>query len=162
MGGPVDARTARRYISRMSAKPSLYEQDFYAWSREQAALLRAGNAAEADLAHIAEEIESMGKTEKRELMSRLTVLLLHLAKWRFQPGLRGRSWRLTIEVQRLDLADVLDDNPSLRPLLGPSLDHVWRRASLEAQRETDLDPSIFPKDCPWTPEQVLDDGFWPE
>ena len=94
--------------------------------------------------------------------SRLTVLLLHLAKWRFQPGLRGRSWRLTIEVQRLDLADVLDDNPSLRPLLGPSLDHVWRRASLEAQRETDLDPSIFPKDCPWTPEQVLDDGFWPE
>jgi hypothetical protein len=75
----------------MSSRSSLRESDFYAWSLEQAALLRAGRAEEADLAAIAEEIESMGKTEKRELVSRLTVLLLHLLKWRFQPARATRS-----------------------------------------------------------------------
>ena len=101
----------------MSAKTNLYERDFYAWTREQAELLRAGKISEADLENIAEEIDSMGKTEKRELISRLTILLLHLAKWRFQQGLRGRSWRLSIEGQRLDIADLIDDNPSLKPYL---------------------------------------------
>ncbi len=146
----------------MSAKPSLYDRDFFAWTREQAGLLRAGRISEIDLENIAEEIESMGKTEKRELSSRLTVLLLHLAKWRFQPGLRGRSWRLGIESQRLDIADLLDDNPSLRPLLTEILGRAWRRASLEAQKETGFDASTFPSECPWTAEQALDEGFWPE
>ena len=85
----------------MSARTTLYDRDFYAWSREQAELLRAGELGRADLEHIAEEIESMGKTEKRELVSRLTVLLLHLLKWRFQPELRSANWRLTVEEQRL-------------------------------------------------------------
>ncbi|MSW82828.1 MAG: DUF29 family protein, partial [Actinobacteria bacterium] len=74
---------------------SLYEADFYAWANQQAALLRRGKLSSADIAHIAEEIESMGKSEKRELINRLTVLLLQLLKWRFQPGLRGNSWRYT-------------------------------------------------------------------
>ena len=68
---------------------ALYDQDFYAWANEQAALLRAGKLSAADIEHIAEEIESMGKTEKRELVNRLAVLMLHLLKWQFQPGLRG-------------------------------------------------------------------------
>ena len=85
----------------MLAPDSNYERDFYAWANEQAALLRAGRLGEADFKHIAEEIESMGKTEKRELVSRLTVLLLHLLKWRFQPELRSANWRLTVEEQRL-------------------------------------------------------------
>ena len=79
-------------------KTPLYDRDFYAWANEQASLLRKGDLSHADIEHIAEEIESMGKTEKRELISRLTVLLLHLLKWRFQPTLRGKSWRLSIEV----------------------------------------------------------------
>ena len=74
---------------------SLYERDFYAWANEQAALLRAGKLDSADIENIAEEIESMGRSEKRELINRLAVLLLHLLKWRFQPGLRGNSWRAT-------------------------------------------------------------------
>ncbi|MCT6678023.1 DUF29 domain-containing protein, partial [Staphylococcus aureus] len=77
---------------------TLYEQDFYAWANEQAGLLRAGKLAQADIEHIAEEIESMGKTEKRELVSRLAVLLLHLLKWQFQPGRRGTSWQATIRL----------------------------------------------------------------
>jgi hypothetical protein len=79
----------------MTSRRSLHDNDFYAWSLEQAALLRAGRVGEADLATIAEEIESMGKTEKRELVSRLTVLLLHLLKWERQPAGRSNSWRLS-------------------------------------------------------------------
>ena len=76
-------------MSKRVADPDNYQRDFYAWAKEQAALLRAGKVAEADLAHIAEEIDSMGRTEKRELVSRLTVLLLHLLKWRFQRTYRA-------------------------------------------------------------------------
>src|SRR5258708_5354169 len=101
----------------MPAKVDLYERDFYAWSREQAGLLRAGKLSQADIAHIAEEIDSMGRTEKRELIRRFAVLLLHLLKWRFQPAKRGPSWEASVRVQRNRLADHLDDNPSLRPLL---------------------------------------------
>ncbi len=92
---------------------SNYDLDFYAWANEQVALLRAGELSTADIEHIAEEIESMGRTEKRELVNRLTVLLLHLLKWRFQPRRRSASWEASIKIQRLKLADHLKDNPSL-------------------------------------------------
>src|SRR5271169_281120 len=146
----------------MSAKATRYDQDFYAWTREQADLLRAGRASDADLENIAEEIESMGKTEKRELVSRLTVLLLHLIKWRFQPVKRGRSWHLSIYGQRLDIEDLLSDNPSLRPIVSLSIGQAWRRALIEAEKETGLDASTFPADCPWAAERILSDDFWPE
>jgi hypothetical protein len=145
----------------MSAKSLLYERDFYAWSREQAELLRAGKLAEADVEHIAEEIDSMGRTEKRELISRLSVLLLHLLKWRHQPGKRGPSWEASIRVQRNRLADHLDDNPSLKPLLPKALVSAYRDAALEATAETGLPGATFSEACPWTVEQVLDGGFWP-
>lgn len=98
----------------------LYDRDFYAWSREQAELLRSGKLAEADIENIAEEIDSMGRTEKRELISRLTVLLLHLLTWRFQPGKRGPSWEASIANQRDDIADHLDDNPRSEALAAAS------------------------------------------
>jgi len=83
---------------------TLYERDFHAWAGEQAGLLRAGKLAEADLPHIIEEIESLGRGEKREFVDRLIVLLVHLLEWRYQPGLRGNAWRLSIEEQRIRLA----------------------------------------------------------
>ena len=98
----------------MPTRRSLHDSDFYAWSLEQAALLRAGGVGDLDLAAIAEEIESMGKTEKRELISRLTVLLLPLLKWQRQPGGRGNSWRLSIADARDEIADSSTDNPSLK------------------------------------------------
>src|ERR1700691_5077700 len=109
------------------APDSDYDRDFYAWANKQAALLRAGKLSEADFEHIAAEIESMGKTEKRELISRLTVLLLHLLKWRYQPEKRGASWEASIRVQRNRFADHLEDNPSLRPLLPQALLGLSRR-----------------------------------
>jgi hypothetical protein len=146
----------------MASKSPLYDEDFYAWSRQQAELLRAGDLARADIENIAEEIASMGRTEKRELVSRLTILLLHLLKWRYQPDNRGASWEASIRVQRNRLDDHLDDNPSLRPLLPHALASAYRDAALEAVAETGLPLAAFPKDCPWAIEQVLGAGFWPE
>jgi hypothetical protein len=91
---------AAHAITETDAMTSLYDSDFFAWANEQASLLRAGKLSSADIENIAEEIESMGKSEKRELVSRLTILLLHLLEWQSQPGLRGNSWRYTIKVQR--------------------------------------------------------------
>jgi hypothetical protein len=138
-----------------------YDRDFYAWANEQASLLRAGRLAEADIAHIAEEIESMGKTEKRELVSRLEVLLLHLLKWEFQPGLRGASWEASIKVQRNALEDHLEDNPSLKALLPEAIGRAYRNAVIQAEAETGLIAKGFPVACPWSFEQMMDPDFWP-
>jgi hypothetical protein len=144
----------------MSNSP-LYDRDFYAWSQEQARLLRSGKLSEADLEHIAEEIESMGKSEKRELVNRLSVLLVHLLKWQFQPTGRCTSWRLTIEEQRDRLVDHLADNPSLKATLGASIITAQRLAILGAARETGLDVGTFPTLCPWSFEQISAPDFWP-
>ncbi|MGO9770333.1 MAG: DUF29 domain-containing protein [Roseiarcus sp.] len=146
----------------MPGKTSLYDQDFYAWSRQQAELLRAGRLAQADLEHIAEEIESMGKTEKRELVSRLTVLLLHLLKWRYQAEGRGNSWRLSIANSRDEIVDLLDDNPSLKSQLVGVTVSAYRFARRKAAIETNLGEERFPAECPWSFAQATDAAFWPE
>jgi hypothetical protein len=141
---------------------TLYDLDFYAWTNEQVRLLRAGQLSEADIEHIAEEIESMGRAEKRELVSRLTVLLLHLLKWKFQPNPRGSSWEATIAVQRDDLTDHLADNPSLKASLGEAMVSAYRKAIIMAAGETGLDRSTFPAICAWSFEEVMDPNFWPD
>ncbi len=139
-----------------------YDRDFYAWATEQAALLRAGRFAEADVQHIAEEIETLGRGEKRELVNRLAVLLLHLLKWEYQPEPRGKSGRLTIGEQRRQLSRHLRDNPSLRASQDEAMADAYGDAVLRAERETDLPRDLFPWSCPYSVEQVMDDGFWPE
>jgi hypothetical protein len=140
----------------------LYDEDFYAWANEQAALLRAGDLSQADVEHIAQEIESMGRTEKRELASRLKVLIAHLLKWRFQPEKRTKSWEVSIRVQRRELVDHIDDNPSLKPLIDRVLEKAYPDAALVAALETGLSETVFPKLCPWTFAQIIDEQFWPE
>ena len=143
-------------------KAALYDEDFFAWANEQAALLRAGKLAAADIEHIAEEIESMGRTEKREFVNRLAVLLLHLLKWRFQPERRGNSWRLSISNQRRQLGRHLRDNPSLKSALPEALDDAFGDAVNDAAGETGLSVETFPTACPWPFEQIMDAGFWPD
>ncbi len=140
---------------------SLYEQDFYAWANEQAALLRAGKLTTADIEHIAEEIESMGRGEMRELVSCLAVLLAHLLKWRFQPESRGKSWRLTIDEQRGQIRRHLRDNPSLQNRLNEAMRDGYGDATIAAARETDFDKADFSAACPWSFEQIMADDFWP-
>lgn len=139
-----------------------YDADFYGWANEQAALLRSGKLADADVANIAEEIESMGRSEKRELVNRLAVLLEHLLKWHAQPNLRSTSWRLTVEEQRIQLRSHLADNPSLKPILPDAITQDYRLGLLAAQRDTGLAAQAFPPSNPWTEQQILDDGFHPE
>jgi hypothetical protein len=138
-----------------------YDTDFYGWALEQAHLLRAGRLSEADVEHIAEEIESMGRGERRELVNRLAVLLLHLLKWAYQPERRGKSWRLTIEEQRRQLRRHLRDNPSLQANLDEAIADAHGDAVLRAEAETDLPRDVFPWSCPYSFDQIVDDRFWP-
>ena len=139
-----------------------YDDDFFAWTMEQARLLREGAVSEIDTLNLAEEIESMGKNNRRELGSRLAVLLMHLLKWRYQPARRGRSWRLTIQEQRLAAARVLRQNPSLRSASDKVLAEAYESARLIAARETDLDEGIFPEACPFSLEQVFAQDHLPD
>ncbi len=134
----------------------LHRQDFRAWTRQQADLIRSGRFAELDVANLIDEIEDMGGSRERELESRLGVLLAHLLKWRYQPDRRGRSWRLTIAEQRRRIARLLKRNPSLEPLLAETLEDAYGDALLMAARETDLDESAFPPACPFTLEEIMD------
>ncbi len=139
----------------------LYDQDFYAWANQQASLLRAGKLAEADIENIAEEIESMGKSEKRELKNRLSILLLHLLKWQYQPEHRSASWQATIRVQRRDLADHMLDNPSLNAVLPQAIEQAYGNAVIEAAVETNLLETTFPETCAWSFDQIVNPDFWP-
>jgi hypothetical protein len=141
---------------------SNYDADFYAWSNEQAALLRARRFSAADVENIAEEIASVGRTEKRELVSRLTVLLKHLVRWKFQPQGRCSSWRTSIRVQRNLILDHLQDNPSLKPQIPDAMEKANRDAVLEAAEEANLPESIFATPCSWSFDEVIDAGFWPD
>jgi hypothetical protein len=138
-----------------------YERDFYAWANEQAELLRAGRLGDADIAHIAEEIESMGRTEKRELINRLALLMQHLLKWQYHPDRRGKTWRVTISNNRKRLTSHLADNLSLKSRLAAAIEEGYGYAWADASVETNLDDSIFPKLCPWSFEQMMDPDFWP-
>ena len=143
------------------SRGNLYDRDFYAWGLMQAELLRAGRLSEADIENIAEEIEGLAKTEKRELVSRLTVLLLHLLKWRYQADRRGASWEASVRVQRLETEDHLQDNPSLKSSLTEIVERAYRVARVRASGETGLALSDFPDVCPWTFEKIMDEAFWP-
>jgi hypothetical protein len=149
-------------MGQISPKRSLYERDFYAWANEQAALLRAGALAAADVENIAEEIESMGRGEKRELVSRLSVLLTHLLKWRFQPKRRGHAWTYSIREQRLQIVRHLRDNPSLRGITAEATADAYESAVLAAAAQTGLAESAFPPTSPFSFEQALDANFWPD
>lgn len=153
--------SARRTRAEAMRNTVSYEQDLHAWAIEQAGLLRAGRFAEADIEHIAEEIESLGRSERRELASRLAVLLVHLLKWQVQPGYRSNSWRNTIREQRRSVAEHLEDNPSLRATLDVALARAWRNALAAAQNQTGLAEDAFPPACPFTAVQLFDPNFLP-
>jgi hypothetical protein len=139
-----------------------YQQDFYAWAKEQSALIRAGKLSDIDWTHIAEEIEDMGKSEKRAMESRLEVLLMHLLKWQFQPSRRSKSWQLTLKDQRRRLGKLLQENPSLKLVLSESIEDVYPSAVIAAANETGLDDGHFPASCPYANNQIFDPDFLPD
>lgn len=145
-------------------KAITYEEDFHAWTTQSAALIREGRLSELDLEHIAEELESMGASERRELLNRLQILLMHLPKHQFRPERRGKSWKLTIIHQRTAIERLLKQSPSLKRLLDnrQEFQDVYHKAAREAVLETDLERELFPLECPYTVKEILDDEYWPD
>jgi hypothetical protein len=139
-----------------------YEKDFYAWLMKNAELIRQGKFSEVDTENVAEELEAMGRSEKRELMNRLTLLLVHLLKWQFQPVKRSKSWKNTIITQRMDIQELLSESPSLRHELKQGIEIAYQKAKLKAEDKTGIDLRHFPINCPFSFEQILDDNFFPE
>ncbi|MCC2625766.1 MAG: hypothetical protein K0R14_1639 [Burkholderiales bacterium] len=146
-----------------TAALKLYDQDFYAWTQEQAKLIKIKAFEKLDMANLLEEVESMGKHEKRELANRLIVLLMHLLKWKYQPARQCKSWKLTIKEQRNELKYHLKENPSLTnpDTFGEAVAHAYSVAILKAAEERNLDEDMFPQTCEWTINQLLDDDFLP-
>jgi len=136
-----------------------YERDFYSWSMEQARLLREGRADALDRDNLAEEIESLGGEQFNKLVSALRIAMLHMLKWDHQPALRTRSWMLSIEEQRLEMADVLSDNPGLKSRIDEAVARAYRRARIEAAKETGLDEAQFPATCPYSFDEIVSRKF---
>lgn len=143
-------------------KEKEYEKDFYAWAIHNAQLLREGKLSKVDIEHVAEEIESMGKSERRELINRLAVLLAHLLKWKYQPLRQSKSWEHTIKEQRYELIDLLGESPSLKHELEKQLSRAYQKALMIAEKETGFEQKVFPKGCPFSLKQALNKDFFPK
>ncbi|MDY7015252.1 MAG: DUF29 domain-containing protein [Cyanobacteriota bacterium] len=139
-----------------------YDLDFVAWTEQTARFLRSQQFEKVDWDAVIEEIESLGKSDRRELKSRTEVLLQHLLKWQYQPHLQSSSWQNTIDEQRNRIEDLLQDSPSLKPYFAEILTQCFHRARKAASRETGLPLNTFPVDCPYAIARVLDAEFLPE
>jgi hypothetical protein len=149
-------------VNQLSA---IYEADLALWAKEQADALRrhasdehASN--EIDWKNVAEEIEAVGRSERREIKSRLEVLLIHLLKWRYQPDHQSKSWLASIDEARSRITDILEDSPSLKAYPGEALADAYRSARNDRTINY-LDNSDVPQTCPWAIEEVLAAKFLP-
>ncbi|MER2250229.1 DUF29 domain-containing protein [Methylorubrum podarium] len=140
----------------------LYETDFYAWTQAQAELLGAGRFEELDLRNLIDEVASVGSSEKREIESRLDILLAHLLKWKFQPGARSSGWQATLWEQRKRIGRIVKTSPSLKRYPAEVFLDSYVTARLEAAKETGIDFTLFPEQPPFTVEQALDPDYLPK
>lgn len=139
-----------------------HDEDFYGWAMAEANLLRQRRLGDLDFDNLIEELESMGASERRALVSRMAQLIFHLLKWQFQPDFRGRSWRASIKEQRKKTKGILKDNPSFKNEITNFISDAYEDAFLLIEKETPLDLNLFPAKCPYTFEQIMNDAFYPE
>jgi hypothetical protein len=145
----------------MTTQTSLYDQDYYLWSQKMATLLRAKNWHDLDIENIAEEIESLGRSEKRALESNLKIILIHLLKWKYQSDKQTNSWKFTIREHRQRIHKELSESPSLKPYLAEIFPDVYEDARQLAADETGLDITIFSSECPFSLEDIQNPDFLP-
>jgi hypothetical protein len=145
----------------MQSVSELYHRDYHAWLDRHAQLLREGRFGEVDQQHLVEELESMGRRERNEIVSRLNILIAHLLKWQYQPERRTHSWRGSIVEQRVQVRRELRLSPSLKPFLASAIVEAYPDAVHIAVQETELNEPIFPKECPYTDQMLLDEEHWP-
>jgi hypothetical protein len=143
-------------ISQPIVAPSqLYEQDYHHWLESTAQQLRDGNLAALDIENLLEEIEDMGRSEKRSVYSNLKILLLHLLKYHYQPEMRTQSWMGSIVEHRQRLNKSRKDSPSLKPYYAEIFAEAYQDARELAAAETGMSIDQFPIDCPFSPEGIL-------
>ena len=140
---------------------TLYDTDFNLWIAATAKQLKDRDFQAVDLENLIEEIEAMGRSQKRELKSRSVILIMHLLKWKYQPQKRTNSWLSTIAEQRRELMFLLEDSPSLKSLLEQGIEGYYRYAQKEATQETNLPLCTFPSECPFSTEEILDPEYFP-
>jgi hypothetical protein len=140
---------------------TLYETDYMQWIAETVGRLRCQDYAHIDWANLIEEIEDMGKRERRSLKSNLIVLLLHLLKWQYQPAQRTGSWAGSIIEHRRRIHEALKDSPSLKSYLESVFAEAYRDAVKQAAAETTLSVETFPNECEFELAQVMDEDFPP-
>jgi hypothetical protein len=141
---------------------TLYDSDYFLWSEHQATLLRQSKLTLLDIENLAEEIESLGKSDRRALMSQVQRLLIHLLKWQFQPDRRSASWEKSMRSARNAMSRILEDSPSLKEAVSARLEKEYLLARRDASRETGLPETSLPNVCPYSVEQLFNDDFLPE
>jgi hypothetical protein len=142
--------------------PATYDGDFHQWAVEQGRALRSKNPDSIDWDNVAEEIETLGRSQKSELRSRMRILIMHLLKWQFQPTHRSHSWQSTISEQRVRIDDLIADSPSLRSFPQEIYPETWQKARRAAALETGMDIAAFPADPGFSCGEVLDFAFLPK
>lgn len=140
----------------------LYEQDLYLWAETTAHLLKEKRFSEIELDALIEELDDMGRSQKRGLDSQLERVIMHLLKWQFQPEMRSTSWRLSISVGRKAIKKAIEYSPSLKKLIPEIIANCYADAREDAIDETNLPKWQFPEENPFTVEQILDRKFFPE
>ena len=140
---------------------SLYEKDYLAWLEYTASLLRQHRFNEVDIDHLVEEIEDMGRSEKRAVRSQLTRLLMHWLKWQYQTEKRSNSWLFYIKEARKQIERFLRDSPFLKNHLYETFEMCYQDAREDAADETNLPIESFPINCLITLDQALDKTFLP-
>jgi len=152
-------------VAQFGEDSSLYGRDYYSWALEQSSALRERRFDALDMDHLAEEVEGLAKSERRELRNRLMRVLVHLLEGRFQAAHRSRSWETTLISQRVQIAALLDDSPSLRIELPESVERAYGLALRLAGKEMGIArerwEQLFPARCPWSAKQILDEDFYP-
>ena len=139
-----------------------HDEDFYGWAMANVSLLKKGKYKEADMDKIIEEMETLGRSNKRELVSRSGVLIAHLLKWQYQSDIRNASWEGTIERQRIEIDDLLSENPSLKSHIQEVIPKAYKYAFSILKEETPIDLKLLPAECPYIFEQIMDDAFYPK
>ncbi|MEH2418348.1 DUF29 domain-containing protein [Nostoc sp.] len=139
-----------------------YTADFNLWIEETAQLLRSHRWQEVDLEYLIEEVEGLGKSERRAIASQLTRLLLHLLKWQYQSQRRSDSWLDSITDSRTQIELAIEDSPSLKSYPTEQLQESYQRARRQAAKQTEMLISVFPEVCPYSLELVLDEDWLPE
>ncbi len=145
-----------------ASRKHLYETDFLQWIETTAETLKTQDYANVDWENLIDEIESMGRSERRSLTSNLVVVLLHLLKWQYQPDRRTTSWKSSLIEHRRRIRDDLKDSPSLKPYLEDVFDECYKDAFEQAIAETDLPAETFPRSCPYTSAEALDSNYLPD